>query len=126
MSTYKNPQAIATIVPVQNISSFYHIYLVDFRYCFCCYKPYFRVKKENGNWVINKHGEDKSFTIPLHKNINQLNDILVMIGLENKIMNMKLIQENRIIKSKMFFNLNSLFNHIIYTEESLMGVLYVK
>ena len=49
-----------------------------------------------------------------------------MIGLENKIMNMKLIQDDRIIKSKMFFNLNSLFNHIIFTEESLMGVLYVK
>ena len=49
-----------------------------------------------------------------------------MIGLENKIMKMKVIQEERIIKTKNFFNLNSLFNYIIFTEKSLEGVLYEK
>ena len=123
---YPQSQQLATAIPIQNISSFYHIYLVDFRFCFCCYKPYFKVKKENGNWVINRDGEEKSYTIPLHKNINQLNDVLVMIGLKNKIMKMKLIQEDKIIKTKHFLNLNSLFNNIIFTEESLNGVLYIK
>ena len=60
------------------------------------------------------------------KNIKQLNDILIMIGLENKMMKMKVVQEERTIKTKFFFNLNSLFNHIIFTEKSLEGVLYIK
>lgn len=120
------PQPLATAVPITELPTFYRIYLVEFRWCFCCYNPYFIVEKKNGNWIIKKHHEEKSFTIPASKNIKQLNDILIMIGLENKMMKMKVVQEERTIKTKFFFNLNSLFNHIIFTEKSLEGVLYIK
>lgn len=124
--------SVATAVPIppldiRNVKSFYHIYTIEYRCFCCCYKPYFEIKKdlESGNWVISREGDDKSFCIPLDKEINKLNDILLMIGLENKVMKMKLIQDGRCIRSKIFFNLNSLFNFIIFTEDSLKGVLYV-
>ena len=109
------PQPLATAVPITELPTFYR-----------CFNPFFIVEKKNGNWIIKKHHEEKSFTIPVSKNIKQLNDILIMIGLENKMMKMKVVQEERTIKTKFFFNLNSLFNHIIFTEKSLEGVLYIK
>ena len=113
--------------PKHQVKSFYHIYIIEYRFFCCCYKPYFQIKKEleSGNWIISREGDDKSFCIPLDKEINKLNDILLMIGLENKVMKMKLIQDGRCIRSKVFFNLNSLFNFIIFTEDSLKGVLYI-
>tara|TARA_E500000318_G_scaffold38142_1_gene36764 strand:+ start:205 stop:564 length:360 start_codon:yes stop_codon:yes gene_type:complete len=113
-------------VPIHNVKSFYHIYLVDFRYCWCCYKSYFKIKKSEEFWVLKREGDEKSYTIPLNKNSNQICNILYTIGLQNKIMKMKLIQDNKIIKTKNFYNLNSLINSIIFTEKSLEGVMYVK
>ena len=55
---------------------------------------------------------------------NKINDILIMIGLENRIMKLNLIQEDKIIKTKRFMSLFNLFNHILFIEKSIEGVIY--
>ena len=123
MEIYKNnPTAIA--VPINQIPSFYHIYIVDIKYCCCCYKPYFKLEKTKHEWILTKHNENKNFKIPLNKNLQQINDILIMIGLENRIMKLNLIQEDKIIKTKRFMSLFNLFNHILFIEKSIEGVIY--
>lgn len=117
------PQARAYPVAISDNPTFYHIYKVEYK-CFICYKPYFSIEKNNTEWILKKYDEDKNYKIPLNKDIQQINDIFLMIGLENRILKLKLIKDDTAIKSKIFLNLNSLFNHILFIEKSLEGVKY--
>ena len=114
------PTAVA--VPIR--PTFYHIFVVDIRYCFCCYKPYFKVSKNETDWILNKHLEEKSYKIPLNKSLKNIHNILHTIGLEDNKFKLNMIQNNKVVCSKSFHSLLSLFKHIIVIENSINDVIY--
>ena len=118
------PQARAVPVAIVNLPCFFHVYKIDYRHLWCCYYPYFTIKKEEKNWILKKHNEDKSYTIPITKDRQSVLDVLKMIGIEDRIFKLKLIQDNKVIKSKIFYNLNSLYDNIVFSESCLSGVYY--
>ena len=114
----------AIAVPIENDNAFYHIYDVKLQYCFCCYKPFFSVRKQNNCWLIKKENVDNFYSIPAEKTKKEIINILMNLGFKNKILKVCLKQNGEILKEKVFFNIKNLFSYIFDIENTLLGVYY--
>ena len=115
----------AIAVPVENNNNtFYHVYDIKLQYCFCCYQPYFSIRKENNQWLIKREKEDNFYTIPNDKSKSEIINILMNLGFKNKILKVYLKQNGEILKEKIFFNIKDLFSFIYDIENTLLGVYY--
>jgi len=105
--------------------SFSHHYSIMVR-CFPFYKPLVTLRKNkyNNQWIIRYNKDETSYYIPTGKNQNDFCNSLISIGMiKSRYMKLSLYNSNeKIIKSKSFYNLPSLIRFLYFTEMSLDGL----
>ena len=116
----------AVPIPIATLPVFKHLYIIKEKVCCGCYEELFKIHKTTENWIVERNCDDngKKFSIPITKLSEDIVNILIMLGLERHNYKIQLIQDGEIIKSNKFKNINDVFNHIMKTEQLLIGVYY--
>lgn len=116
---YLSPPAIA--VPAPTIS---YEYLIFKRQCFC-YNHLFTLKKNHDRWKLTMAFEKNSYQIPATKTKEEIQQILISLGIENNLFKVEVYSKDIKVNKKYFITLKSLVNFIIETEQIVEGVEFV-
>lgn len=125
-NNYANPTAPSPLilpVAVESVSNNFKYYFIIKKRSFWCYKNYLKLTLTNLSYEIEYN--NGIVQIPKTKSHQYIIDILRTIGIKNKhIFKIYVMQNDLILSSKIFYDLNSIINFVNKTESIMEDVKY--
>lgn len=120
---YQNANAPTAIAVVIRKDRKFDYFFKIKRRSYFCYKPYIVVERSQHNYIIKIFNNENILSIAKDKSIEDVVNILNVIGIKNNsIFLCKICNREKTMSKKRFYNLKSVITFIYKTEEIMENV----